>query len=281
MPTVYPNLVIAGAPKCGTSSLYFWLAAHPEVAASREKETFFWAPEVNRFNARCNHIQHGPEAYASLFTHTAGAKVRFEATAPYIYYPAAWNGLASLPHKPRVLFILREPAARTQSQYLFERYRTKRISTSFGDYLKDPMILDHGHYDRYLAEWDSALGRENLIIWQFELVMRDPRSAMKSLAAQLGIDPGFYDHFDFAVRNETVAIRSKGLHQFGLKLQSMIPLAVQDVLLPIYLKINGAGRPKATDALKAQTSALKAEYAESNRELAKRFPEFIDLDLWT
>lgn len=104
---------------------------------------------------------------------------------------------------------------------------------------------------------------------------------MKSLAAQLGIDPGFYDHFDFAVRNETVAIRSKGLHQLGLKLQSMIPLAVQDVLLPIYLKINGAGRPKATDALKAQTSALKAEFAESNRELAKRFPEFIDLDLWT
>lgn len=280
MTTVYPNLVVAGAPKCGTSSLYFWLAAHPEVAASREKETFFLAPEVNRFNARCNHIQHGPEAYASLFAHTVGAKVRFEATAPYIYYPSAWNGLANLPQKPLVLFILREPAARTQSQYLFERYRTKRISTSFEDYLKDPVILEHGHYDRYLAEWDSALGRENLIIWQFERVMRDPRSAMKSLAAQLGIDPGFYDHFDFAVRNETVAIRSKGLHQLGLKLQSMIPLAVQDVLLPIYLKINGAGRPKATDELKAQTSTLKAEFAESNRALAKRFPEFIDLDLW-
>jgi len=52
MSNVYPNLVVAGAPKCGTSSLYFWLAAHPEVAASREKETFFWAPEVNRFNTR-------------------------------------------------------------------------------------------------------------------------------------------------------------------------------------------------------------------------------------
>jgi hypothetical protein len=32
--------------------------------------------------------------------------------------------------------------------------------------------------------------------------------------------------------------------------------------------------------LKAQTAALKAEFAESNRELATRFPEFIDLDLW-
>lgn len=280
MPTLYPNLVVAGAPKCGTSSLYFWLAAHPEVAASREKETFFWAPDVNRFNAGCNHIQHGPEAYGSLFSHTAGAKVRFEATAPYIYFSDAWTGVSQLPEKPLVLFLLREPAARTQSQYLFELHRTKRISSSFEDYLKDPQILEHGHYERYLAEWEASLGRDHLIIWQFEKVMRDPRSAMKSLAAQLGIDPGFYDGFDFTVRNETVAIRSKGLHKLGLRLQSMIPLAVQDALLPIYLKVNGAGRPKASAELKAQTSALKAEFAESNRELAKRFPEFIDLDLW-
>jgi hypothetical protein len=256
------------------------LAAHPEVAASREKETFFWAPDVNRFNTRCNHIQHGPDAYASLFAHTAGAKVRFEATAPYIYYSEAWAGLSRLPEKPLVLFVLREPAARTQSQYLFELHRTKRISATFSDYLKDPHILNHGHYMRYLAEWEANLGRDHLIIWQFEKVMHDPRSAMKSLAAQLGIDPGFYDDFDFAVRNETVAIRSKLLHTLGLRLQSMIPLAVQDALLPIYLKLNGAGRPKASAELKAQTVALKAEFAASNRELAARFPESIDLELW-
>ena len=280
MPTLYPNLVVAGAPKCGTSSLYFWLAAHPEVAASREKETFFWAPEVNRFNTRCNHIQHGPDAYASLFAHTAGAKVRFEATAPYIYYSEAWTGLSRLPEKPLVLFVLREPAARTQSQYLFELHRTKRISATFADYLKGAHILNHGHYMRYLAEWEANLGRDHLIIWQFEKVTRDPRSAMKSLATQLGIDPDFYNDFDFAVRNETVAIRSRRLHRLGLRLQSMVPLAVQDVLLPMYLKLNGAGRPKASAELKAQTNALKAEFAASNRELARSFPESIDLELW-
>ena len=32
-----PNVIIAGAPKCGTSSLYFWLSAHPEVKASMVK----------------------------------------------------------------------------------------------------------------------------------------------------------------------------------------------------------------------------------------------------
>ena len=27
----FPNAVVIGAPKCGTSSLYFWLSAHPET----------------------------------------------------------------------------------------------------------------------------------------------------------------------------------------------------------------------------------------------------------
>ena len=277
---IFPNLVVGGAPKCGTSSVFFWLAAHPEVASSREKETFFWAPEVNRFNAKCNVVEHGPEAYPRLFEHTNDAKVRFEATAAYIYYSTAWEGLASLPVKPTVLFLLREPAARTQSQFLFETHRTGRVNGSFADYIREPHILDHGHYVRYLTHWEAALGRENLVIWQFEQVMRDPRAAMMSLAERLGIDPTFYERFDFAVRNETVAIRSKGLHRLGLRLQSMIPLAVQDALLPLYLKLNGAGRPKADDRLKAETKALKPLFAASNAELAARFPDSIDLALW-
>ena len=277
---IFPNLVVGGAPKCGTSSVFFWLAAHPEVASSREKETFFWAPEVNRFNAKCNVVEHGPEAYPRLFEHTSDAKVRFEATAAYIYYSTAWEGLASLPVKPTVLFLLREPAARTQSQFLFETHRTGRVNGSFADYIREPHILDHGHYVRYLTQWEAALGRENLVIWQFEQVMRDPRAAMMSLAERLGIDPTFYERFDFAVRNETVAIRSKGLHRLGLRLQSMIPLAVQDALLPLYLKLNGAGRPKADDRLKAETKALKSLFAASNAELAASFPESIDLALW-
>ncbi len=272
--------MVGGAPKCGTSSVFFWLAAHPEVASSREKETFFWAPEVNRFNAKCNVVEHGPEAYPRLFEHTSDAKVRFEATAAYIYYSTAWEGLASLPVKPTVLFLLREPAARTQSQFLFETHRTGRVNGSFADYIREPHILDHGHYVRYLTQWEAAIGRENLVIWQFEQVMRDPRAAMMSLAERLGIDPTFYERFDFAVRNETVAIRSKGLHRLGLRLQSMIPLAVQDALLPLYLRLNGAGRPKADDRLKAETKALKPLFAASNAELAARFPDSIDLALW-
>jgi hypothetical protein len=50
--------------------------------------------------------------------------------------------------------------------------------------------------------------------------------------------------------------------------------------LPLYLKINGAGRPKADAGLKAETAALKPYFAESNKALAAMLPAAINLDLW-
>lgn len=46
-----PNLLIAGAPKCGTSSIFTWLIAHPEVCGSQPKETFYL---MNSDSPLCN-----------------------------------------------------------------------------------------------------------------------------------------------------------------------------------------------------------------------------------
>ena len=275
----FPNFIIGGAPKCGTSSLYFWLAAHPEACASKEKETFFFAPEVNRFNRAHHFLRDGYEGYARLFAHCRGKKVVFEATAPYIYYPSAVEGLAGLPEKPKILFILREPGARTLSQYLFEKHRTGRVSGSFAEYVQEPGILDHGHYARYLQAWVDALGREHIRVVLFEEVMQQPRAAMQELASWLGIDPGFYEAFDFATRNETVSIKKKGLHQWGLRVQKYIPHKVQALLLPLYLKVNAGGRPRATLEEKERANELKGMFSPSNQALGTLFPE-LNLSLW-
>ncbi|MCP5333794.1 MAG: hypothetical protein H7A13_10650, partial [Pseudomonadales bacterium] len=36
-----PNLIIAGAPKCGTTSLFDYLVQHPQVGGSSVKETCY------------------------------------------------------------------------------------------------------------------------------------------------------------------------------------------------------------------------------------------------
>lgn len=245
-----PNVVIAGAPKCGTSSLYFWLAAHPDCCASRAKETFYFADEVNRFNQGLNFIENGLSPYQKHFEHCKGSQVIFEATAPYIYYDNALQQIASLETKPKVLFILREPAKRMMSQYLFERYRTGRKQMELDEYIKLPGLLEHGEYTSYLKKWEKAIGRERMLVYIFEEFMADPVGGMRDIASNLGIDPDFYNSFDFTTRNETLKMKSTALHRAGLKIQEYVPHWMQSILLPIYLKFNSSGKPQASDAEK-------------------------------
>lgn len=49
---VLPNLVICGVPKAATSSLFGWIAAHPDALGTREKETYFFVdPGTHMYRA--------------------------------------------------------------------------------------------------------------------------------------------------------------------------------------------------------------------------------------
>lgn len=276
---LYPNLIVCGAPKCGTSSLYFWLAAHPEVGASKAKETFYFADQVNRFNQGCNYLEDGLDKYHTHFAHLEKEKIRFEATAPYIYFETAIEGIAKLPEAPRLIFVLRNPTKRLMSQYLFEKFRTQRISSSFKEYVQEPGIVAHGEYITYLRKWYGAFPAENILLLQFEQLMAEPERVMEQVAAWLGVTPGFYAQFNFDQRNETVKIKSKGFHQLGLRLQRYIPHALQRLLLPLYLKFNSGGKPTASDQDLEQLKAYKNHYAPYNEALKELWTQ-LDLNLW-
>lgn len=51
----FPNLFLIGAPKCGTTSLYNWLGAHPDVMAPEAKEPKFY---YNPFGHRWEEAQY-------------------------------------------------------------------------------------------------------------------------------------------------------------------------------------------------------------------------------
>jgi len=263
-----PNVIIAGAPKCGTSSLYFWLAAHPKACASKQKETFFFADDISRFNRESNFIEHGLTAYEQHFSYCDGADIVFEATAAYIYHKRALQEIPNLESKPKVVFILRNPSKRIMSQYLFEKYRTQRISGSLQEYVQEEGILDHGKYIEYLKPWKEALGDGRMEVLVLEEMLQDLPKTMGELAERLGLEGAFYSDFDFSVRNETVKIKKKWLHQWGLKIQPLIPHWIQKKLLPMYLSVNSGGKPQASEKdLEYYKTHLLNYYEDTNKEL--------------
>ena len=93
-----PNVVIAGAPKCGTTSLFAWLADHPDVCGSNVKEArYFLDPDDPLFDEISNFRDHGLAGYEAYFTdcEERKAQVVLEATPVYLYQQTAPEGLVA------------------------------------------------------------------------------------------------------------------------------------------------------------------------------------------
>jgi len=283
----YPNLIIAGAPKCGTSSLFFWLGAHPEVCASKVKETYFLADTITRHNEPLNAIEHGEAAYSQFFKHCSAEPYRLEATPVYLYHERPLRTLAQWQDKPRVIFILRKPGDRLYSHWRFNRYRMKNTRVSFEDYLQRRHIptawkrnyLADTEYFRLIKPWLQQLGASQVWVYQMEALTAQPLLFMQDLARRLEIDPEFYNTFDFFHRNQTVAVKHKFLHRWGLKLEPLVPTWLQERIIPLYLKLNADKAPPITAKDKALKREINEQYRSQAALLADHFPNF-DMKLW-
>src|SRR5437660_2918601 len=93
-----PNFFIAGAPKCGTSSMHDYLGQHPEVYMSEEmKEPGFFNPDLRVNTARRADTE---EKYLSLFQKGVGKRRLGESSTWYMLSKVAakligeWDGLS-------------------------------------------------------------------------------------------------------------------------------------------------------------------------------------------
>src|SRR4028119_1824807 len=72
-----PNLIIAGVAKAGTTSLFNYLAQHPEVFPSDVKETRYF--DALRFGEQLDPL----ERYAEYFRRRTSERYAVEATPSY------------------------------------------------------------------------------------------------------------------------------------------------------------------------------------------------------
>ncbi len=285
--TFLPDIVIAGAPKCGTSSLFFWLAAHPDICGSRKKETHFLRDRIDRHNEDLNIHEHGLQAYKEQFRHCNERKLKLEATPNYFYDRTPIQVLSKGSPPPWILFILREPSEQIHSSYRFSRYRRKRNRSEFRTFIDPEQSelrwavppLEKCRYAKYLTPWVEAFGRAGVYVYLFERMKKDPKSFMQKVAMDLGIDPDFYGHYSFEKRNSSKRIKSKWLHQLGERIQPHIPNRVQEKLLPLYLKLNAGAAPPVSEEEIQLKKELRERFLGERDALRELFPD-LDLTPW-
>ena len=107
-----PDFILVGAPKCGTTSLFAYLAEHPGIAASSVKEPFFWCPDI----AERDRVAE-PDAYRALWDGAAPGAVTGEASADYAMSEVAIPTIVARRPDVKLIMIVRNPAEMAASYH--------------------------------------------------------------------------------------------------------------------------------------------------------------------
>lgn len=269
-------LILAGTEKSGTTSVYQYLNAHPQVAGSARKETdYFRSPPP-----------HSLTDYEALFPGAAPGRVRMEASPGYLAEShLAAPAMAALVPEASVLFILRDPIDRLLSSFEFHKSRFFiPTDMSFDDYVDvclrfergevsaDKaglkkwflMVPDAGRYARHLRDYEAVFPRRQIKVTTLEALQADPRGFMVAVCDWAGLDGGFYRDFEFVRANVTFSPRRAWLQRIGLWVNETLepffnrhPL-VKQRLLAWYKRLNG--RQAEKPAMSPATARRLLEY---------------------
>ncbi len=230
-----PDLLIVGAQRSGTSSLYKYLGAHPQVYPSLRKE-------VEYFSTR---FLEGEDWYRAHFPLSASRTVRsrrraqptlaFEATPDYLLHPLAAQRAAHLIPEAKIITLIRNPIDRAISQYGHNRRlgqepltleealqrEDERLAREMERIADDPTYharplrrysyVERGKYAEQLIRWQAWYPQDQMMVVRFEDLTSDPPHALSAIESFLGIEdwhpPEFANHsYGRAGRADSLAV---------------------------------------------------------------------------
>jgi hypothetical protein len=278
-----PNLLIAGVPKAGTSSLFSYLAQHPQICPASVKEPGYFSTLIPP-----DGVLPPIETYRRIFVDCSSEAYVMEATPSYCYGgQRLLQAIEDVLGRPRVLLLLRDPIDRLWSAYTFQRSlgNLPGIAT-FEDYIGrceaqrragNPFIvrghlngLSIGFYGDYLGHWFTRFPDVKVIF--FEELLHSPSTVVEELCRWLSIDSEVARTFDYAAQNVTAHPRSAMMSRlvFGVKVRADGVLRrlprFRQALRSSYLRLNTA---ELKETMKPHTrKRLEELYRSSNYAVA-------------
>lgn len=185
-PSVPPArfLIIIGAMKSGTTSLFEILGQHSEISPARVKEPDFFVTDRN---------ESGLKDYLSLWDwHDYAGKYALESSVAYTKVPFVPGVPARIKKMGlgtyKFIYILRNPVTRIESQV------RHGLFSGWGKSLDEEMTADLIAFSRYAMQIDEYLkyfDREDVALVVLEEFEQQPEKVLTRLCAELGIDTQF------------------------------------------------------------------------------------------
>lgn len=241
-----PDFLVLGFPKCGTTSLYAYLASHPNVLPAATKEILYFTHSTTK-NIEC-YLAHFPCV-------TDASYVTGEASPSYILFPGIAQRIFNWFPNIKLIILLRNPIDRTISSY-YHRFKYLRHDSKKMEYLiaqsleKVTNVLDKlvallklkaepvefiknisennlwlsdeneilsdligSFYIYYIKEWFNVFSRDQFLIVESESLFNNPSESMREIHNFLGLsDYSLLEYHNFN-RNSYSSISSDSRQQ--------------------------------------------------------------------
>jgi hypothetical protein len=211
-----PNFMVIGAPKAGTTSLWYYIRQHPEVFPGGHKEPgYFWSGKIYK-EGKAQTL----ESYEKLFEGSEQYQAVGDGSPTYLADEDAPDQIFELIPGVRLVAILRDPCARAFSEFVFQRMRKDEPEADFLDAIKadpgrpDGRRIDYvatGLYYRHLSRFLSVFPGGQVKILFNEDLKSDPQKVVREVFSFLGIDPDVPIDTDIELTVSGVP-KIKGLH---------------------------------------------------------------------
>lgn len=180
-----PDFVGIGYPKCGTTFLYNTLTDHPQVE-NNKKERHYFSDVFENFDST------DYEDYRLKFQKKNSSNIVGEYSPGVLYYPTNIQFLSSAAPDAKYVVMLRNPIDRCFSHY--KQLHNARIDIVNPDNVREfdrlsvyPEIIYSGLFTFGIEKALKYLDQEQIIILQYEKLIRDFNDEFKKLCDFLGI----------------------------------------------------------------------------------------------
>jgi hypothetical protein len=191
------NFIIAGSPKCGSTSIYTYLANHPEVCMSKEKEPGFFF------------TGYGQNDFSGSYAHYNGESLVGEATVAYFDKPDAVKRIFDYNPNMKLVFVFRDPVERLFSHY-WQRLRVGKEFRKWNEVIegeKQDYLFSYGRYFHHLQSFLKYFPKSQIHILFLEEFIKDPKAEIKRVCEFLGVEYFAHDeeliweHRGYAIKN--------------------------------------------------------------------------------
>lgn len=193
----FPNFLIVGVQKAGTTSIYNYLNEHPQVYMSPIKETNFLEKDWETIDPELCKKQkiRTIEEYSQLFQDVKDEIAIGEASPNYLFhYQTSIARIQRYVPNAKLIVILRDPAERAYSDYLMHirdcvGYRSLSEQIQYSAHKS--FILRKGFYYEPLKHYIDTFGSEKIKVYLYGDLCKSPFEFMKDMYQFLGVDDTF------------------------------------------------------------------------------------------